>query len=38
MARIGRESGRLFHGAMDDFRIYDRALSLEEIAGLARGE
>jgi hypothetical protein len=30
--------GRYFHGALDDVRVYDRALSPEEIWQLARGE
>jgi len=29
---------RLFDGKMDEFRIYDRALSAEEIGKLAKGK
>jgi hypothetical protein len=28
----------LFHGALDELRLYDRALSADEVAALARGE
>jgi len=31
-------NARLFDGMMDEFRIYDRALSAEEITELAKGK
>jgi hypothetical protein len=36
IGRAGAYDGLYFHGAIDDVRIYDRALSPEEIAGLYR--
>lgn len=32
-----QRAGRLFHGLIDDVRIYDRALSVDELRALAKG-